>query len=659
MSLSKRVSLAPQSPAQPQQDLKHRVITCLNKLSDRDTLAVAAAELESIALSLNHDSFAPFLTYLSATSSSDKSPVRRQCVRILGVLSVTHGDALSPHIFKMLSAVVRRLRDPDSAVRSACVGAVSSIASEITKPSFSSLSKPLVEAVLTEQDQNSQIGSALCLSAAIEASPDPEPAQLQKLLPRVLKLIKSDSFKAKPALLSVIGSIAGAGGAAFNRNSLNSLIPCLVDFLSSDDWAARKAAVEALGRLAVAEKLQLTAFRSSCLASLENKRFDKVKVVRESMNRALELWKEIPGHLDEVPVSPQLDDISSSKDNGVGRSPAICPNSPPAAALETTSKEKVPSSMYSPIQRSSPTTTQSRSPSKNNYRKQSALIARKMDFDKETDSKVNVPVPKPAAVEVDYKESFVREKLEAPDTVDTDKRVILEMEKRVTEQVISNKTRDGNFGKLDGLRFGSRVVPFIDDCELDMDINGNAIEYVYGNQKEVEDLSLIQKQLLQIENQQSNLLNLLQKFMGSSRSGMNSLETRVNGLEKALDEISYDLAISTGRVSSNDSCCMGTEFLSPKFWWRTEGQYPSPRSPFRGSHQSNSDRCLPNKDFNSNITNLGSPTANKIGSGRVGNPGRSLESLLSARKKKAAQVQYHNNDRFDRGNLANYMQQRI
>ncbi|KAI3731491.1 hypothetical protein L1987_62679 [Smallanthus sonchifolius] len=595
MSLSKRVSLSPQSPAQPQQDLKHRVITCLNKLSDRDTLAVASTELESIALSLNHDSFAPFLTYLSSTSSSDKSPVRRQCVRLLGILSVTHGDALSPHVFKMLAAVVRRLRDPDSAVRSACVGAVSSIASEITKPSFSSLSKPLVEAVLTEQDQNSQIGSALCLSAAIEASPDPEPAQLQKLLPRVLKLIKSDSFKAKPALLSVIGSIAGAGGTAFNRNSLNSLVPCLIDFLSSDDWATRKAAVEALGRLAVIEKVHLTAFRSSCLASLENKRFDKVKVVRESMNQTLELWKEIPGHIDEVPVSPQLDGSSSSK--------------VPVTVLETSPKETIPSSKHSPIQRSSPTTL-SRSPTKSNYRKHSTPVARKMDFDHENDSKSNVSVP-----------------ISASDTVDTDESIILETEKRV----LSNKTR-----------FGSRLVPFINDCEFDTDINGDPVEYIYGNQKEVEDLSRIQKQLVQIENQQSNLLNLLQKSIGSSRSGMNSLETRVNGLEKVLDEMSYDLALSTGRFSSTESCCMDNEFLSPKYWWRAEGSFPNPRSPFRGNHQSQSDRCL------------GGIAPNTPG-GEFGNPGRSFETLLSARKKKAVQGQNRNFDRFDGGSLANYI----
>lgn len=64
---------------------------------------------------------------------------------------------------------------------------------------------------------------------------------------------------------------------------------------------------------------------------------------------------------------------------------------------------------------------------------------------------------------------------------------------------------------------------------------------------------------------------------------MNSLETRVHGLEIALDEMSYDLAVSSGRIPNSDSaentCCKlpGTEFLSSKFWRRAEGRYSSQR----------------------------------------------------------------------------------
>ena len=154
----------------------------------------------------------------------------------------------------MLSNITKRLRDPDSAVRSACQSAVASLSCHVTRAPFSAaFSKPLSEALFTEQDVHSQIGAALCLAAAIDAEADPEPARLAKLLPKFERLLKSDSFKAKPALLTLIGSVIGSGGVS-GQVALKNLVPCLVNFLSSDDWAARKAAAESLAKLAVAER---------------------------------------------------------------------------------------------------------------------------------------------------------------------------------------------------------------------------------------------------------------------------------------------------------------------------------------------------------------------------------------------------------------------
>ena len=77
--------------------------------------------------------------------------------------------------------------------------------------------------------------------------------------------------------------------------------------------------------------------------------------------------------------------------------------------------------------------------------------------------------------------------------------------------------------------------------------------------------------------------------MGNSENGMHTLETRVHGLELALDEISYDLAVSSGRISKSDApkntCCLlpGAEFLSTKFWKKTQGRYSSYRFSRTGS----------------------------------------------------------------------------
>lgn len=80
--------------------------------------------------------------------------------------------------------------------------------------------------------------------------------------------------------------------------------------------------------------------------------------------------------------------------------------------------------------------------------------------------------------------------------------------------------------------------------------------------------------------------------MGSSQNGMRSLETRVHGLELALDEISFDLAMSTGRMSKGGStarstCCIlpgAAEFFSSKLWRKTEGRRSAASAlPFAGS----------------------------------------------------------------------------
>ncbi|KAL2547336.1 ARM repeat superfamily protein [Forsythia ovata] len=485
---------------QPSGDIKTSVNSCLNKLSDRDTLSMATNELESIARTLSSESFGPFLNCLSTTDSSEKSPVRRQCVRLLGILSAAHGDALSPHLSRMLSSVLRRLRDPDSAVRSACVDAITSITTHVTKPPFSAILKPLVDALFHEQDQNSQIGASLCLAAAVEAAQEPDTAELKILLQKLLKLVKSDCFKAKSALLVLIGSIVSVG-AAKTKNLLNCLISTTVEFLSSEDWATRKAAAEVLERLVTAEGDMLPEFKASCVATLDSRRFDKVKVVRETMNRTLEVWRALPAVYQEE---------STPKDSGSGEHSPIRLSRSPSNSGSVTPQLKKTMTSRSPSSSSSSIASNQKRTQKGESRKPITSRSSKVDFRK---------------------------------------------------------------------NFRSRVVPcnWNDDNMLDMAAD-NANECNLGNQKEFEDLSLIREQLLQIENQQSSLLELLQRFIGSSQKGMNSLEERVNGLEKVLDEMSHGLAISTRRIPTSDStgntCCMipGAEFLSPKFWRKNEGQ---------------------------------------------------------------------------------------
>lgn len=417
-----------------------------------------------------------------------------------------------------------------------------------------------------EQDQNSQIGAALCLASAVDAAADPEPTRLAKLMPRLEKLLKCESFKAKPALLTLIGSVIDAGGAS-GEGTLRSLVPCVVQFLNSEDWAARKAAAEALVKLAVVERDALSEFKAGCLRIFESRRFDKVKGVREVMNQMLEAWKQIPDVSGDFSPPPQSQ--ASSRENASdGRYPPGARNSGGGGSEAPQLRRKsIVASKSTPPDSSYATTARKRTPLKGSDKKASTSMFQKK---KPLNWKVEIAVQND---KVERDENVPEGKLNEKS----------KLSKPETKRALFLKNSEDKGHKFGGFRSGSRVAPCQEEGKDSTVVVSNVPEDTHKNHIECEELSSIRNQLVQIEKQQSSLMDLLQRFIGSSQNGMRSLETRVHGLELALDEISYDLAMTSGRMSKTDSsrttCCMlpGADFLSSKFWKRTEVRLSAPR----------------------------------------------------------------------------------
>ncbi|KAK8686078.1 hypothetical protein V6N13_125105 [Hibiscus sabdariffa] len=536
------------------QSFKLKINTLLNKLGDRDTFSLAAAELNSIARNLDATSLPTFISCIIAVDSSDKSGVRKQCVKLIPVLAVTYPNSLPHFLPKILSNLLRRVRDPNSAVRSACVDAVSALSANLTKCNFSSsFLKPLSDAVFTEQELNAQIGSALCLAAAIDGSPDPDPVRLGKMLKKLEKLVKCDGCKAKAAVLVVIGSVIGSGGASnLGEEMMKGLVGCLMGFLTSEDWAARKAAAEALEKLAVVERDSLAEFKTGCIKVFEARRFDKVKAAREVMGQMLEAWKQVPDVSEEA-SPPPLSQASSREDT----SDRLCP---PGAKFSSNAgiavKKPTLTKKSTPPDTSFASTVRKRAPLK--------ATVQKVNGKKPVDYRVEFAAPHAATVAGAREDGF-REWRNNENARSA--------KSEVRRSLFSNKNFDDKTHKIGGSKSGSRVAPCQDEIPESTVGVSNAYENLSANHKDCEDLSLIRTQLVQIEKQQSSLLDLLQRFICSSQTGMGSLETRVHGLELALDQISYDLAVSTGRMSTSirTTCCLfpAAGFLRSKFWRKT------------------------------------------------------------------------------------------
>ncbi|XP_022843085.1 TORTIFOLIA1-like protein 3, partial [Olea europaea var. sylvestris] len=250
---------------------------------------------------------------------------------------------------------------------------------------------------------------------------------------------------------------------------------------------------------------------------------------------------------------------------------------------------------------SSATTARKRSPLGGNDRKTGPAIFRKLDHKKPSDWKVQI-VSDSSGITVSEDNPLNRGE-RVLKTVEEERNKFTNPE---IKGALFNENSDEKKQKFGIFKPGSLVMP----CDDKNFVVGNETGELCRHQRECEDLSLIRKQLVQIENQQSNLLDILQKFIGSSHIGMRSLETRVHGLELALDEISFDLAVSTGRMSRNAAgatCCKlpGAEFLSSKLWKKRVGRFStSPFSIFDGNASAAGVYRIPDKNGDPEVFKL-------------------------------------------------------
>ncbi|KAA8522666.1 hypothetical protein F0562_009172 [Nyssa sinensis] len=159
---------------------------------------------------------APFLSCILDTDLEQKTAVRKECIRLMGILATFHEGIVVPHLGKMVASIVKRLKDPDSVVREACVETMGVLASKLSDGEdesqgvFVVFVKPLFEA-LGEQNKQVQSGSAWCLARVIDSTNDPPGSILQRMLTRTIKLLKNPHFMAKPAVIELNRSIIQGG----------------------------------------------------------------------------------------------------------------------------------------------------------------------------------------------------------------------------------------------------------------------------------------------------------------------------------------------------------------------------------------------------------------------------------------------------------------
>ncbi|CAK9327902.1 unnamed protein product [Citrullus colocynthis] len=543
-------------------ELKQKVVLALNKLADRDTYQIGFDELEKTAECIAPDMITPFLSCILDTDSEQKSAVRQECIRLMGTLAKFHEGLIRPHLRRMVGSIVKRLKDPDSAVRDACVETCGILASKLINGGdesdevFVTLVKPIFEA-LGEQHKQMQSGSAFCLARIIDNTQDPPISILQRMLARTTKLLKNPHFMAKPAVIDLNRSIIQAGGAS-NRNVLSAAILGIQEALKNSDWTTRKAASVALGEIAASCGSFLGSFKASCIHSLESCRFDKVKPVRDIILQTLQYWNNIQG-----PDTPEPSEAGSSiKENLCGGD-----FSDVTSSVEHGKRDAA-------IKKVGVGSTRGRIPL--NMRKTSQSYLENAQHFKPNDCHIEIAVPQKrnqslSGFQTEESEgSTVTKTFQGVSTDATDMHDVeydyIRMDDKQECSSVSNFLPGQEFGTVyqeshedtsvhkstdrnkrfvnegvtsEGQIYSTKVK---DRRSLDSVVTESSCQIVQEYDSEIaNDMVCIRKHLLEIENKQSNLMDLFKEFTSGIMDSLSAIQSRVVGLEHVVYGLSQDL----------------------------------------------------------------------------------------------------------------------
>lgn len=129
------------------------------------------------------------------------------------------------------------------------------------------------------------------------------------------------------------------------------------------------------------------------------------------------------------------------------------------------------------------------------------------DHDKLSDEKLQTPVSKSSLSNMSKEDDIKRCDFEA--SISNPYQNVVNSKADV-KRVLFSKMSDEKGRKFGGSK--SRVVPCYDDDKHRTDVTINNVNEVCESPQDVEDFSLIREQLIQIENQQSTLMDVLQVF---------------------------------------------------------------------------------------------------------------------------------------------------
>ncbi|KAI3820079.1 hypothetical protein L1987_13935 [Smallanthus sonchifolius] len=143
------------------------------------------------SLQLTKNGVSILLKSLFDATTVNKPAVKKEEIRLLSVVCATNTQSTTTHLTKIITHIVKRLKDSDSGVRDSCcesIGHISFLYLKADNNNLVGFVKPLFEA-MNGQNKWVQSGAATCMGKMVEMAYDLPVLAFQKLCGRICKFL--------------------------------------------------------------------------------------------------------------------------------------------------------------------------------------------------------------------------------------------------------------------------------------------------------------------------------------------------------------------------------------------------------------------------------------------------------------------------------------
>ncbi|KAI3701753.1 hypothetical protein L6452_27071 [Arctium lappa] len=422
----------------------------------------------------------------------------------------------------------------------------------------------------------------------------------------------------KPAIIELNRSIIQAGGASI-QNTLTAAMTSIQEALKNSDWRTRKAASSALAEIASTNGLYFGSFKSSCIRSLELCRFDKVKPVRDTVLQTLQLWRSLKGtDASQLPKGSftkggDYSDIlrareSTVKNTSVHREPvekrvplSVRKNghsyvgSPQHSnANDWNIEVSVPNTRnislaYAPDEESG-----GNSVTKTSERTRSDITSTQ-DIGFEY-------VPMDDKLEFSSASNIETEKFEAKLVTTTEN---CQLKGKLVNSLGVNQFQLDKEISTEERRYFAKI----EDCRsLDSTVTESSSETHHGCcMQTAKEIAFFREKLIDIENKQSNLLDLLQVFTTKTADSLSITQLKVSSLEHVVDRMAQNFVRGGRRSESTANFLTKSSTTAPRLSTCTPSlsvDIRNRKSPLQPAKQSDaSDECIFGRGKSGNYAN--------------------------------------------------------